>query len=316
LKNALALLLFAVAAAASLQGPPRAQAEPLTIGMLASGPSELQIAAGLARSLDHENSIRILPIVGKGPVQSLTDLLDIRGVDVALLPADTLDFVKRNGLMKEGDTKVAQLVKLYPLDIHVLVRGDIKSLEDLASRTVATGSVASDDYAASRLLLSDLAPQPRIMELDTDDAVQAVIDGKADAAVLVGRRPLAELKSIKPESGLHLLSFSAPGDLAEVYSPALLTARDYPNLVAADTPVETVSTSLVMAVFDWKSSTAQYTKLRRLTEALFASIDEGTADAPDATGLNLAASVPGWRRHGAAEEVLAARAEETSEPTQ
>ena len=113
------------------------------------------------------------------------------------------------------------------------------------------------------------------------------------------------LAALTSESGIHLLQVTAPGGLEDTYAPSLITADDYPKLVSAEQPVETISASLVIAAFNWKRGSPQYAKLRRLAEQLFTVLQPGSSS--DAS-LNLAASVPGWKRHPAAEDALASHA--------
>ena len=70
------------------------------IGVLAATPDELAVLLRLSHAVDHENGLRIVPMAGKGSVQTLTDLFYIRGVDAALVPSDTLAFMERNGLLR------------------------------------------------------------------------------------------------------------------------------------------------------------------------------------------------------------------------
>src|SRR5512135_1458714 len=53
--------------------------------------TDIQAASDLAAVLDKPDQLRVLPIVGRGSVQNLTDLLYLRGIDVAILQSDVLD---------------------------------------------------------------------------------------------------------------------------------------------------------------------------------------------------------------------------------
>jgi TRAP-type uncharacterized transport system substrate-binding protein len=291
------------------------RAETVTLGLLADGPQTASFAVNIARAVDHEGGLRILPVVGKGPVQSLSDLLKLREIDAALVPSDTLLYMERNNLMEGVADKVAYLVRLAALDVHLVAREGIATPADLAGRTVAIGGADSAAFVAGQLLVKETGLAKATIEADGADAVAAVLAGKADAALLVGRKPLAELAGVAVESRLRLLAVAAPSGLDSTYAPSLLSDADYPRLVKADEPVETVSAALVVAVFNWKKGSAQYRVLERFAAALFAALQP--ASGGDA-GLNLAASVPGWSRHEAAEGVLserAAEAEAAASPT-
>jgi TRAP-type uncharacterized transport system substrate-binding protein len=260
----------------------------------------------LAHAVDHENGLRILPMAGKGAVQTLTDLFYVRGVDAALVPSDTLAFMDRNGLLDTIGSKFAFVVRLYPLDVHVIAKSGINSLSDLDGKTVVVGPAASESYVAGQLLFGATGVSPKTMEASGPAAVRAVADGKADAAILVGRKPLPELKVVGSNSGLHLIDVGSPDGLQDIYAPSLVTHDDYPKLVTSEHPVETISAALIVAVLDKPRGTPQYARVQRFANGLFSALQRG--DNEDAS-LNLAASVPGWNRHAAVESALKSHAE-------
>src|SRR5262245_41121170 len=49
------------------------------------GGTYVQIGADLASVLDNGNDLRILPIVGRGSVQSIADILFLKGVDLGIV---------------------------------------------------------------------------------------------------------------------------------------------------------------------------------------------------------------------------------------
>ena len=55
------------------------------------GGTYVQVGADLASVLDDGNKLRVLPIVGRGSVQSVADILFLQGVDLGIVRADTLD---------------------------------------------------------------------------------------------------------------------------------------------------------------------------------------------------------------------------------
>src|SRR6478609_7669050 len=60
-----------------------------------------QFGADLASVLDDGNKIRVLPIVGRGSVQSVADILFLQGVDLGVVRADTLDYLEKKGFAKD-----------------------------------------------------------------------------------------------------------------------------------------------------------------------------------------------------------------------
>src|SRR5438874_10798836 len=53
--------------------------------------SYVQFGADLASVLDDRNNLRVLPIVGRGLVQSVADILILLDIDLQIVPSDTTD---------------------------------------------------------------------------------------------------------------------------------------------------------------------------------------------------------------------------------
>src|SRR5258708_17850588 len=59
----------------------------------------VRIAEDLANLIDDGATRRVVPVVGKGSLQNLTDLKLLRGIDIAILHADVLDYAKDQRLL-------------------------------------------------------------------------------------------------------------------------------------------------------------------------------------------------------------------------
>jgi len=275
-----------------------------TVGVMADTAGSLGLALNFARALDHENDLRLLPMAGKGPVQTLTDLLTLRGVDAAILPSDALAYAVDNQLLEGAPERVSFIARLASLDVHVLAGRNIKTLADLEGKRVAAGSTGSGSFIAASLIFPALGVSIDEVPLADTDAIAALKRGDVDAAVIVAPRPVAALLTLKTRDGLHLVGVPASGILADIYAPAILTATDYPKLLRKGESVETAASALVVAVFNAPRNSERYYKLRRFTEALFDGLNPEDGQA---AGINLAAEVPGWNRYVAAQEWLDAR---------
>jgi hypothetical protein len=88
--------------------------------------------------------------------------------------------------------------------------------------------------------------------------------------------------------------------------------------VGADNGVETVAVSLILAVYNWPEKTDRYAKVARFVDAFFTKLPEFQKPPrhPKWTEVNLAASVPGWRRFKAAQDWLDRAAAAPSSPAQ
>src|ERR1700760_4950415 len=84
------------------------------------GGTYVQFGADLASVLDNGNELRILPIVGRGSVQSVADILFLQGVDLGIGRADTLDYLEKKGFAKGIKKQFAYVTKLYNEEMQVI----------------------------------------------------------------------------------------------------------------------------------------------------------------------------------------------------
>ena len=83
----------AAAGQAAAQGAPAAlnalaaRANAGTVGVISGGVdgTYVRIAADLAAVLDDGDTLRVLPIIGKGSLQNISDILVLRGVDIGIV---------------------------------------------------------------------------------------------------------------------------------------------------------------------------------------------------------------------------------------
>src|SRR6266568_3178701 len=101
------------------------------------GGTYVQFGADLASVLDDGNKIRVLPIVGRGSVQSVADILFLQGVDLGIVRADTLDYLERKGFAKDIKKQFTYVTKLYNEEMQVIAPRSIATLRDLEGKTVS-----------------------------------------------------------------------------------------------------------------------------------------------------------------------------------
>jgi len=269
------------------------------VGLLAAEARWMPNALEIADSIQHEDSLRILPMVGIGAVQAVNDLAFLQSVDAALIPADTVTYAKLQGLMQGLDGKIAYLARLSQIEFVLVTTIEVNSLTELAGKRVATGPAQSAAFATGELILGMMEVPFLRVPRQGKAALQALIRGHADAA-LVTTADIGDMAVDRAR--FHVLPLPVPASLEETYVPAILTPDDVPALIGSGEAIETVSTSLALAVFNWPARNQHYDKLRRLSEALFAASNEISAggDQP----INLSASIPNLTRHASAAEVL------------
>ena len=107
-----------------------------TVGIISGGiaGTYVRIAADLADAFDRGYDMRVLPVIGKGSVRNIEDLLLLRGIDIAIVQSDVLEFYKRADLFPGIEDKIAYITKLYEEEVHLLARAEIASVDELRGR--------------------------------------------------------------------------------------------------------------------------------------------------------------------------------------
>jgi TRAP transporter TAXI family solute receptor len=292
------------------------------VGVVAGGPggTYIRIANDLGLVLDDLSgySLRIVAQTGRGSVRNILDLLHLERVDVAIVQDDVLDYVGRLPAFASAGirTKIAYVTKLYEEEIHILARSGVRKFEDLAGKRVATDVADSGTDMTARNLFAtfDLSVQPVNMPLS--EAVQALIDGRIDAFVFVGGKPLDPLSRFQEAAvrtaGIGFVALPHSHPLRGGYGRATFGAADYPALASGQAQIETWSVSAVLAVFNWFQPQILETNPRRRIATIF--IDSFMSNFPKfCTGftskwreVDLSIKQPNWVRAAPATRWLSA----------
>src|SRR4051812_29030700 len=88
----------------------------------------IRYAADLAKVLDDGDNLRVIPMVTFGAVGNVTDLLKLRGVDVAITQADVLDHFRREGKVPDIDNRIQYISPLFHAEVHIYAREEFKNL--------------------------------------------------------------------------------------------------------------------------------------------------------------------------------------------
>ena len=263
------------------------------------------MGADLARVLDDGEKLRILPVNGKGSVQSIIDLLYLKTIDMAFVYSDTLEFLRLQYNAPNIETRLRYIAKLYDNDVYVVAPTSIKSIYDLAGKKIMAplGVGFSARIIFSRLKID------ATFDYRTDDtlALQQVIDGQADAWIVSVGKIFPIARNIQNGDGrLHLVRIPYEKSLWDIYLPSKLTSEEYPNLIPAGETVETLGTGAILATLDWPENSERYQRLAKFTEAFFSKNAEFLKPPrhPKWRDMNIAAAVAGWTRFKPAQEWL------------
>ena len=269
--------------------------------------TNIRFAAEMAKVLDDRPNLRVLPMVTYGALGNVEDLLYLKGVDVTITSADVLDEFTRNGTLSNIKNRIRYICKFYINEVHIYVRPEIKTLEDLAGKKVSFNTVGSAANLTGGILFDRLHINADKVFINNSVALEKMRTGEIAGVVHVTGKPTELFAKFKPEPGFHFLSVPYSRNLQDYYVPTELTAQDYPNLIQAGQTIETIGVPQVLAVYNWSPDTELYRRVARFVEYLFKRFDQFKHPPfhPKWNEINLASSLPGWTRFRAAEDALA-----------
>src|SRR6266404_152572 len=198
---------------------------------------------------------------------------------------------------------ITYIAKLLLEELHVLARADIRKVEDLAGKKVNFGGGATvTGPAVLDLLQVKVEPvfDNRML------ALQKLKSGEIAAVAYVAAKPAPLFDVLRGGEGLHLIAIPYKPALSAVYLPARLTADDYPRLVPADQPIDTIAVSTVLVAVNLQPDTERYRNMVNFVDAFFTQfprLQEAQFN-PKWRDVNLAAELPGWKRFAAADSWL------------
>jgi uncharacterized protein len=313
MKRPISLQIFCAAAALAMGGTfaggaraetlaertNRGVVELLTTADLAS----VQMAQELASVIDDGATRRILPVVGRGGTDSVVDLKALRGIDMAVVQTDVLTRAKQQPGLQNLDSMISYVAKLHNEELHVLARGDVHAMGELAGKKVAFPGGAKVTGPTVFGMLG-LSVEP-VFE-DYGPALKKLAARDVAAVAFVAAKPSPLAGELRGNQGWHFLPIAFAPALADAYVPAQLTATDYPGLVTGDAPVDTVAVGMALVVANLQPNTERYRNVVNFVDAFFTQfphLQEAPLH-PKWAEVNLAADLPGWKRFPAAETWL------------
>lgn len=289
---------------AALAGPARiaaaAVAQPATIGIMGGeiDGTFMRIATDLT-SVMNSDTLRVVPVVGKGSLQNLGDLLHLPGVDLALIAADCLAYAQAEHLYPGDLAKVQYICKLYENDLHVCARPEIKVLSDLQGKPVNIDVEGAGTNLTARAVFKTLGIAPEFHTDEPGIGQNRLRRGEIAANVYCAGKPVRLFTGQPADTGLHFISVPSNAELEKTYVPGgQFTTADYPTLIPPEQSVETIGVGVALAVFAWPPGTARYRNLVTFVDTFFSKFPEllKPPHHPKWHDVNLVAAQPGWVR--------------------
>jgi TRAP transporter TAXI family solute receptor len=253
-----------------------------------------------------DDTLRVLPTLGKGSLQNLSDILYLRGVDIGFVQSDALAYARQHNMFPGLTQNIRYVAKLYDEEVHVLVRKDIAKLEDLNGQRVNVDVAGSGSAMTAEILLDALGIKAAVEHDKQVNGIQKLKSGDIAAIIHVGGAPIPLLADVTAASGLHFLPVPLNQTLAQTYLPDKLTHDAYPTLVPADASVPTIAVGDVLAAFAWPPNSDRANNVTHFVDIFFSKFDQFLQPPrhPKWREVNLTAEVPGWTRLKAAQDWL------------
>ena len=271
------------------------------IGLIAGGLSGTyaKFARDIATAIDSDE-LRVLPILGKGSVQNVYDLISLQEVDIAIVQSDVLQFFQREDQTGGVNASIRYITKLYNEEVHIVAAPEVKSIQDLSGAPVAIGQSGSGTAMTSSLIFEAAGVPIQAYNLNSEEAIAALRDGSVKAAVFVIGKPAQLLVNIPEAADLHLLPLKLPEDMEFSYAQAQFSTVDYPGLVRSNVGfVNTISVGAVLAAYNWRAGMQDYDDLSLFTERFLDALiifQTGDSYHPKWQEVDPMVEVSGWTR--------------------
>ena len=270
-----------------------------TIGILGGimNGTFMRFVDDIAKVIDDGDKLRILPIVGKGGAQNLRDLLYLKGVDLAIISAQSLNEFRNQPGFSNLAERICYVTLLHPEELHV-ISDKVGSVNELSGKVVAFDGTGSKLAAES--LFAPLGIKPKQMvPLNLIDAADKMKKGEVDAVVRIGGKPISGADKMQAANpNLKLLEIRYSDALVANFLPTSFTRDDYPGLFGINGEQETVAIGVVLIAYNWRDP-ERTRRLEKFTRAFFTKFPDIVASKSSHAKwqeVNLRAQLRGWKR--------------------
>jgi TRAP-type uncharacterized transport system substrate-binding protein len=268
-------------------------------GLLEGAP--IRLAAEIARVVDDGDNLHVLPVVTRGATENVNSLLYLRGIDAAIINSDALEEYKSQ--VPDIQRRLAYVLNLFPSELHIFVRPEIQSLNDLVGKKVNFNTQGTAAAYSGPLIFSRLGLEVEKTFIPHQVALEQMRKGEMAAVVFITSKPVDAFVRGRWEPGFKFLPVPYESKFEDYYLPAALDATDYPNLIKQGERVTTIAVPTALVAFNWPVKSNRFTRVARFVDNLFSRIEKLQGPGFDAKwkSINLGATVPGLARFPAAQ---------------
>jgi uncharacterized protein len=267
-----------------------------------------QLAHDISVVVDDPNNLRVLPVAGGAAVQNVEDVLFLRSIDLALTTQEAMNHLKATRELGPNlEQQVTYIATLFPNPLQILARSGAKSIKDLSGKKVNFNNKGSATAQFVPQIFKTLGVNvQQELFMAQGDALEKLRSGEIDATICSCPVPVPAFVNVRAEWGLRFVAVPYDKPLQATYLPASMRNEDYPALIEKEGVVDTIAATTVLISFNWPKGTERYQRTAKFVDAFFSKFSE--FHKPPRHSLwktvNLAATIPGWTRFGAADEWL------------
>jgi TRAP-type uncharacterized transport system substrate-binding protein len=271
-------------------------------GLIEGAP--LRLAAEIARIVNEEDKLHVLPIVTRGATENVNSLLYLKGIDAAIINTDALDEYKAQ--VPHIERRLTYILNLFPSELHILARPEIRSLEDLSGKKVNFNTQGTAAAYSGPLIFSRLGLNVEKMFIPHQVALEQMKRGEVSAVVFVTSKPVDAFLKGRWDPGFKFLPVEYDTKFEDYYLPSSIDSTDYPSLVPKGERIATIAVPTILVGFNWPEQSDRYRRMARLVDHLFSRLDrlQSAGFDPKWKQVSLHAKVPSLERFRPAQEWL------------
>ena len=126
-------------------------------------------------------------------MENLNALLYLQGVDTAIINSDALEEYKVQ--VPDIQNRVVYLLNLFPSELHIFVRPEIQSLQDLAGKKVNFNTLGTAAAYSGPLIFSRLGVEVEKTFIPHQVALEQMRKGEMAAVVFITSKPVDRFRS-------------------------------------------------------------------------------------------------------------------------
>src|SRR3954454_5557597 len=223
-------------------------------GLLEGAP--IHFATEMARVVSDGGVVQVLPIVTRGPTENVNDLLYLKGIDAAIINSDSLEEYKSQ--VPQIQQRITYILSLFPSELHIFVRPEVKSLADLAGKKVNFNTQGTAAAYSGPLIFSRLGLDVEKMFIPHPVALEQLRRGEIAGVVFVTSKPVDAFAKGKWDDGFKFLPVEYGSKFEDYYLPSYLDPTDYPNLIAKGDRISTIAVPTILSAYNWRIGSDRY----------------------------------------------------------